>query len=84
MNCQKKRKPRKKRNTEPLLELNQNTAITEAVLRADQLNSKYVFCSCFSGAGYLFIAFPFMVGIFVCFLSRTSFPFRSESFYVLV
>ena len=29
VNRQKKRKPRKQRNTEPLLELNQNTAITE-------------------------------------------------------
>ena len=29
VNRQKKRKPRKQLNTEPLLELNQNTAITE-------------------------------------------------------
>ena len=46
------------------------------MLRAHRLNSKYLFCSCFSGAGYLFIAFPFMVELFVCFSSRTSFPFK--------
>ena len=46
------------------------------MLRAHQLNSKYLFCSCFNVAGYLFISFPFMVEIFVCFPSRTSFPFQ--------
>ena len=45
-------------------------------LRAHQLNSKYLFCSCFNVAGYLFFLSPFMVEIFVCFPSRTSFPFK--------
>ena len=35
-----------------------------------------MFCSCFNVADYLFISFPFMVEIFVCFSSRTSFPFK--------
>ena len=50
--------------------------LLKSVLRAHQLNNRYLFCSCFSGAGYLFIAFPFMVEIFVWFSSRTSFPFK--------
>ena len=50
------------------------------VLRAHQLNSKYLFCSCFNVAGYLFILFPFMVEIFVCFPSRTSFPFQDSRY----
>ena len=76
VNRQRKRKPTKQRNTEPSLELNQNTGLLNYVLRAHRLNSKNLFCSCFNGAGYLFILFPFMVEIFVCFPSRTSFPFK--------
>ena len=45
-------------------------------LRAHQLNSKYLFCSCFNVVGHFFFSFPFMVEIFVCFPSRTSFPFN--------
>ena len=54
------------------------------MLRAHRLNSKNLFCSCFNDAGYLFILFPFMVEIFVCFPCRTSSPFQSESLYVQV
>ena len=50
------------------------------MLRAHQLNSKYLFCSCFNVAGHLFILFPFMVQIFVCFPSRTSFPFKESRY----
>ena len=84
MNRQRKRKPTKQRNTEPSLELNQNTGLLNYVLRAHRLNSKNLFCSCFNGAGYLFILFPFMVEIFVYFPSRSSSPFQSESLYVQV
>ena len=77
VNRQKKRKPRKQRNTEPLFELNQNTAITEirATCASVKWPGEHLFCSCFNVAGYLFITFPFMVEIFVCFSSRTNFPF---------
>ena len=89
---QKKRKPRKQRNTEPSLELNQITGLLKSVLRAHRLNNKNLFCSCFNVAGYLFILFPFMVEIFVCFPSRTSSPFKVSrytcwynfSFYIFI
>ena len=84
VNGQRKIKPRKQRNTEPSLELNQITGWLKSVLRAHWLNSKNLFCSSFNGADYLYILFPFMVEIFACFSSRTSSPFQSESLYVQV
>ena len=80
VNRQKKRKPRKQRNTEPLLELNQITRLLKSVLRAHRLNSKYLFRFVFNVAGHLFISFPFMVEIFVCFPSRTSFPCKESRY----
>ena len=40
------------------------------------LNSKYLYCSCFTVAGYFLMSFPFMVVILVCFPSRTNFPLK--------
>ena len=39
-------------------------------------NSKYLFCSCFTVAGYFLISFLFMVVIRVCFPSRANFPLK--------
>ena len=75
VNRQKKRKPRKQPNTEPLLKLNQNTGLLKSVLRAHQLKSKHLFWSCFNVVGHLFIILPFMLKIFVCFSSRANFLF---------
>ena len=65
VNRQKKRKPRKQRNTEPWWELNQNTAALKSVLRARQLNLRYFklnlkFLSVIVSLFLLVLFFPFM------------------------
>ena len=50
--------------------------LLKSALSAHQLNSKYLFCSCFNVAGYLFILFPFMVEIFASFPAWTILPFK--------
>ena len=47
------------------------------------LNSKYLYCSCFTVAGYFLMSFPFMVVILVCFPSRTNFPLKKKNHHHL-
>ena len=46
-------------------------------------NSKYLFCSCFTVAGYFLISFSFMVRSYTCLFSFSNkLPFESKSLYM--
>ena len=48
-------------------------------------NSKYLFCSCFTVAGYFLISFSFMVRSYTCLFSFSNkLPFESKSLYMQV